>query len=153
MIKRQTTIFAAIGYLLVMGLLSSCSKPAQTSSYYRPNYEKGGYDAGTGFDFGGKDHYPIEILQGDDKPQTAYEELKKLSLTGEYPLTPDQEHKGRMLNRGNDEQQKRDLMKDLVAQAQDLGASGIMKVNYKVFSSATTSGFILSGVAFKYTMK
>jgi hypothetical protein len=153
MIKQQTTILTVMASFVLMGLLSSCAKAPQTSSYYRPNYTTGGTDSGTGFDFGGKDHYPIEILQGNDKPQSGYEELKKLSLTGEYPLTPDQEHKGRMLNRGNDEQQKRDLMKDLIAQAQDLGASGIMNVNYKVFATATTSGFILSGVAFRYTVK
>jgi uncharacterized protein YbjQ (UPF0145 family) len=41
----------------------------------------------------------------------------------------------------------------MVAQAQDLGASGLMKVNYKVFSTAKTTGYTLSGTAFKYVVK
>jgi uncharacterized protein YbjQ (UPF0145 family) len=58
-----------------------------------------------------------------------------------------------MLKRGNDEQQKRDLLKQMVEKAQDLGASGLMNVNYKVFSTASTSGYILTGKAFRYVIK
>ncbi len=139
--------------LAIATLCYACNKPLQTSQYYKPNYERGGYDSGTGFDFGGKDKYPIEILQGTDRPQSKFVEIEKLTISAEYPLTSDQEYKGRMLKRGNDEQQKRDLMNELVAKAQDLGASGLMNVNYKVFSTATTSGYILTGVAFKYVVR
>ncbi|WP_144080057.1 hypothetical protein [Flectobacillus major] len=141
----------------LVGLISvitmSCAKPPQTSSYYRPNYQTGGYDSGLGLGFGVADKYPIEIFQGTERPENAIEEIEKLTISAEYPLTQDQEYKGRMLKRGNDEQQKRDLMNQLVEKAQDLGASGLVNVNYKVFSTAKTSGYILTGTAYRYVLK
>ncbi|MDI9859394.1 hypothetical protein [Flectobacillus roseus] len=149
----NNSILKGLASILFIGLVLSCNKPPSTSSYYRPNYERGGYDSGVGLNFGIDEKYPIEILQGTDKPANAFEEIENLKIEGEYPLTTDQEYKGRMLKRGNDEQQKRDLLKQMVEKAQDLGASGLMNVNYKVFSTATTSGYILTGKAFRYVIK
>jgi hypothetical protein len=129
------------------------NKNLQTSSYYKPNYQTGGYDQGVGLGFKIPDKYPIEVLQGGDVPKTAFEEMDKLTITEETPLTTDQEFKGRMLKRGNDQQEKEAILARMVAQAQDLGASGIMNVNYKVFSTATTSGYILTSTAFRYILK
>jgi hypothetical protein len=135
--------------------LTNCqpTKTFQPSTYYSPNYQSGGYDQHSGLGFQIPDKYPIEILQGTDQPKTSFQEIEKLSISEEYPLSADQEYKGRMLKRGNDQQEKEAILARLVAQAQDLGASGIMNVNYKVFSTATTSGYILSGIAFRYVLK
>jgi hypothetical protein len=141
--------------LTVYFLLNACksNKNVQTTSYYKNNYETGTTDQKVGLGFQIPDKFPIEILEGEEKPQTAYEEIQKLSLSDETPIQPDQEYKGKMLKRGNNQQEKKAMLDRLVAQAQDLGASGLMNVNYKVFSTQKTTGYILSGTAFRYVVK
>jgi hypothetical protein len=136
-------------------LLTSCksNKNLQTTSYYQPNYQTGTSDRRDGLGFQIPDKYPIEILIGNEQPQAQTESIEKLSISDESPIQPDQLYKGRMLKRGNDQQQKKALLDRMVLQAQDLGASGLMNVNYKVFSSANTTGYILSGTAFRYVLK
>jgi hypothetical protein len=136
-------------------LLNACksSKNLQTTSYYQPNYQTGTNDRHDGLGFAIPDKYPIEILIGQEKPQTETQEIEKLTISDESPIQPDQLYKGRMLNRGNDQQQKKALLDRMVLQAQDLGASGLMNVNYKVFSTAKTTGYTLSGTAFRYVLK
>ena len=136
-------------------MLSSCksNKNLQTSSYYQPNYQTGTYDKKEGLGFQLSDKLPIEVLIGDEEPQTATEVIEKLSISDETPIQDGQLYKGRMLNRGNDQQQKKALLDRMIAQAQDLGASGLMKVNYKVFTTAKTTGYTLSGTAFKYILQ
>ena len=136
-------------------LFSSCksNKNLQTSSYYQPNYQTGGGEQKTGLGFQIPDKYPIEILIGNEQPQAQTENIEKLSISDETPIQSDQLYKGRMLKRGNDQQQKKALLDRMVLQAQDLGASGLMNVNYKVFTTAKTSGYTLSGTAFRYVLK
>jgi hypothetical protein len=135
-------------------LLNACksNKSVQTTSYYKNNYETGGSEKHSGLGFQIPDKFPIEILEGEEKPQTAFEEIQKLSLSDESPIQPDQEYKGKMLKRGNNQQEKKAMLDRLVAQAQDLGASGLMNVNYKVFSTQKTTGYILSATAFRYVV-
>ena len=136
-------------------LLTSCksNKNLQTSSYYQPNYQTGGGEQKTGLGFQIPDKYAIEVLIGDEQPQAQTESIEKLSISDETPIQSDQLYKGRMLNRGNDQQQKKALLDRMVVQAQDLGASGLMNVNYKVFTTAKTTGYTLSGTAFRYVLK
>ncbi len=136
-------------------IISSCksNKNLQTTSYYQPNYQTGSNDRHDGLGFQIPDKYPIEILIGNELPQAQTESLEKLSISDETPIQPDQLYKGRMLKRGNDQQQKKALLDRMVLQAQDLGASGLMNVNYKVFSTANTTGYTLSGTAFRYILK
>lgn len=135
--------------------MMSCksNKNFQTTSYYQPNYQSGGYEQKSGLGFQIPDKYPIEILIGNEQPQTTVQEIEKLTISDESPIQPNQVYKGTMLNRGNDQQQKKALLDRMVAQAQDLGASGLMNVNYKVFSTAKTTGYTLSGTAFRYVLK
>ena len=153
-IITKSTLFYAL-LLIPCLLLNACksNKNLQTSSYYQPNYQTGTSDRRDGLGFQIPDKYPIEILIGQEKPQTETQEIEKLTISDESPIQPDQLYKGRMLNRGNDQQQKKALLDRMVLQAQDLGASGLMNVNYKVFSSAKTTGYILSGTAFRYVLK
>lgn len=136
-------------------LLSSCksNKNLQTSSYYQPNYQTGGGEQRSGLGFQIPDKYAIEVLIGNEQPQAQTETIEKLTISDETPIQTDQLYKGRMLKRGNDQQQKKALLDRMVLQAQDLGASGLMNVNYKVFSSAKTTGYTLSGTAFRYVFK
>ena len=165
MIQKQYNYFHEIkfGRFLIYCLLltiycllfTGCksNKNFQTTSYYQPNYQTGSTDRRDGLGFQIPDKYPIEILIGNEQPQAQTESIEKLSISDETPIQPDQLYKGRMLKRGNDQQQKKALMDRMVLQAQDLGASGLMNVNYKVFSTANTSGYTLSGTAFRYVLK
>ena len=150
----NTTLFFLLATFSCL-LTSSCksNKNLQTSSYYQPNYQTGGSDQRSGLGFQIPDKYAIEVLIGDEQPQAQTESIEKLTISDETPLQTDQLHKGRMLKRGNDQQQKKALLDRMVLQAQDLGASGLMNVNYKVFTTATTSGYTLSGTAFRYVLK
>lgn len=141
--------------ILYCQLFLACksSKNLQTTSYYQPNYQTGTSDRRDGLGFQVPDKYPIEILIGNEQPQAQTENIEKLSISDETPIQPNQLYKGRMLNRGNDQQQKKALLDRMVLQAQDLGASGLMNVNYKVFSTANTTGYTLSGTAFRYVLK
>ena len=152
-LKRKYIVYCLL--ITVYWNLNACktNKNVQTTSYYKNNYETGSYDQKTGLGFQTPDKFPIEILEGQDKPQTAYEEIQNLSLSDETPIQPDQEYKGKMLKRGNNQQEKKAMLDRLVAQAQDLGASGLMNVNYKVFSTQKTTGYVLSGTAFRYVVK
>lgn len=136
-------------------LLTACksNKNLQTTSYYQPNYQTGGSEQKTGLGFQVPDKYPIEVLIGEEQPQAQTQVIEKLVISDETPIQPDQLYKGRMLNRGNDQQQKQALLNRMVIQAQDLGASGLMNVNYKVFTTAKTTGYTLSGTAFKYVIQ
>lgn len=146
---------STVGFVCLSFFLTNCqpTKTFQPTSYYSPNYQSGGYDQHTGLGFKVPDKYAIDVLQGDEQPKESFEEMEKLTISEEFPLTAKQEYKGTMLKRGNDQQEKEAILARMVAQAQDLGASGLMKVNYKVFSTATTSGYILTGTAFKYVLK
>jgi hypothetical protein len=151
--KKRNINFCLL--LTVYCLLNACTsnKNVQTTSYYKNNYETGGQEQKQGLGFQIPDKFPIEILEGEEKPQTAFEEIQKLSLSDESPIQPNQEYKGKMLKRGNNQQEKKAMLDRLVAQAQDLGASGLMNVNYKVFSTQKTTGYILSATAFRYVVK
>ena len=76
----NNSIGKGLASILFIGLVLSCNKPPSTSSYYRPNYERGGYDSGVGLNFGIDEKYPIEILQGTDKPANAFEEIEKQKI-------------------------------------------------------------------------
>ena len=151
--KRNITVYCLL--LTVYCILNACAnnKNVQTTSYYKNNYETGSSEKHSGLGFQIPDKFPMEILEGEQQPQTAFEEIQKLSLSDESPIQPDQEYKGKMLKRGNNQQEKKAMLDRLVAQAQDLGASGLMNVNYKVFSTQKTTGYILSATAFKYVVK
>jgi hypothetical protein len=152
-IKRLFVFCLLISFSCLLFIGCKPNKNLQTTSYYQPNYQTGTDDRKDGLGFQMADKYPIEILIGEEQPQTATQVIEKLTISDETPLQDGQLYKGRMLNRGNDQQQKKALLDRMVAQAQDLGASGLMKVNYKVFSTAKTTGYTLSGTAFKYVVK
>lgn len=132
----------------------SCRTKVGSTTYYENNYKTAGREAHSGLGFEVPEKYPIEVLEGDVVPANAFESIEKLTITDEQPLEAKQEvYKGAMLKRGNTYDQKKMLMRKIVEQAQELGASGVMNVNYKVFTSTTSSGYILTATAFKYVLK
>lgn len=154
MIRKKQNIKKCL-LIIIYCSLNACTsnKSVQTTSYYKQNYETGNLDQRTGLGFQKEEKFPIEVLIGDDKPQTEFAILEKLTISDESSITSDQVYKDKMLKRGNNEQEKKALLDRMVAQAQDLGASGLMNVNYKVFSTQKTTGYVLSGTAFKYVIQ
>jgi hypothetical protein len=145
--------------LIVLTLLiSSCAKKNfQPTSYYEDNFATGTTQGKSGLGFSIPDKYNIDVFQGDDMPPVSFSEMQKIELTDEKPITKDQvgtdKLDPRMLKRGNDSDQKRELMQKLVAQAEEMGASALIKVRYKVFTTVKGSGYTLEGIAVRYQAK
>lgn len=96
-------------------------------------------------------HYPVELFYADQRPGRPYDELKFLSITDEVPLQANQQvNKGRMLARGNTMLDKDALMGKLTLQAKRLGADALVNVRYQYFTTATTNGYSMEGLAVKY---
>ncbi len=145
--------FSVCALLLAIFIFGSCTKNSfKSSSYYDEDFSKGTKEKKSGLGFAVADRYDIEIFEGKDMPTFNYEELEKVSIEGE-DLNVDEQispNKERMLKRGNDYDQKKIMMKQLVAKAQELGAAAIIKVNYKVYTSIKATGYSLEGVAVRY---
>ena len=71
-------------------------------------------------------------------------------MENEVPLTKAQTKQGRMIYRGNDEEQKRALLDQLILQAVGMGAHALVNVKYKYYTAADYQGFVMQGVAVKY---
>lgn len=94
--------------------------------------------------------YDLPVYWNDTAPDRPFEEIRKLSFSDERPLVSAQTSRGRMTSRGNDAAQKDKLTQKLVEEAKDIGADALIRVKYQYFTSATTNGFTLEGVAIRY---
>jgi hypothetical protein len=124
--KRGIVLFA-----LMLGGLAGCFRPVIPIST-RPQY-------------------PIDVFYEHETVSRPYDEVRLLSLSEEKPLDARQRRsRDRMLYRGNDLEQKDLLLAQMVVDAQRLGADALVNVKYQVFTSATTTGYTLEGLAVKY---
>ncbi|GAA4448369.1 hypothetical protein GCM10023189_06110 [Nibrella saemangeumensis] len=95
--------------------------------------------------------YPIDIFYENERPDRPFTEIQALEMKEETPLNPVQRTKdGRMVQRGKNMQEKELLLARLSLQAKRLGADALVNVRYKYYTSATTNGYVLEGVAVKY---
>jgi hypothetical protein len=96
--------------------------------------------------------YPIDVFfENQTKPDRPYTELQWVELSNEETLTDRQKRSSeRLLYRGNDAETKELLTAQLVLKAQRLGADALMNVQYKYFTTATTEGYLLRGMAIEY---
>lgn len=122
--------------ILLVLLLSSCIRPNPNGGLYIPIPSK-------------EVKYPIDVFYKDDKPPKSYDILERVSIKEESPEFRGTTN-GRMLNRGNDEDQKRLLMAQLVLKAQNIGADALVNVNYRVMLGEKTTGYELWGIAVRY---
>lgn len=149
MIQKPFKVF----YLLFLGLVFSCSKQVKPSTFYSPNYKDGGVERHDGLGFEIPKKYTIDVIYFTEQPKQSFELIENLSISDESPLAENQTVNGKMLNRGNHQTKKQEILDRMVAQAIDLGASALIDVKYQVYSTKDASGFTFSGKAIRYVLK
>ncbi len=95
-------------------------------------------------------NYPVEVFYDNQRPSRPFEPLKDLESAGEVPLTDRQTANHRMVERGNNMQQKEMLLARLTLEAKKLGADALISVRYKYYTSRTENGYLMTGLAVKY---
>lgn len=140
----------SLGFII---LLAACSKNVKPSSYYSPNYKDGGVDRHDGLGFEIPVKYAIDVFYFNESPKQSYEVIESISISGEVPLENSQTVNGKMLNRGNHQTKKQEILSQLVEKATEMGASALMDVKYQVYSTQYANGYTFSGKAIRYVLK
>lgn len=96
-----------------------------------------------------KVHYPVDVFYDNQRPERPFQELQPLKLEQEDALQQ-RTVRGRMVNRGNDMQAKEMMLTKLAMQAKRLGADALIGVRYHYYTSVSTNGYSMEGVAVKY---
>jgi hypothetical protein len=126
-------------YTFVVILCLSCARPVTT-----PN-------GGLGIPIKlANAEYPIDIFYENQPTTRAYTAIGPVKIEKEVPLSESQTKGGRMIYRGNDEEQKRALLDQLILQAVGMGAHAIVNVRYKYYTAKDYQGFVMDGTAVKY---
>jgi hypothetical protein len=144
--------------LLVLSSLAfflSCQKPPQTSSYYETNYATGQTVQRNGIALPqGKENYPIDVFFKPDKPIYDVEPLEEVSLSHEEVNSfKEKIVKDRMVQRGKNVDEKKILIAALIEKAENIGASCLYDVNYQYYTTTSVSGYKISGMAGRYSLK
>ncbi len=95
-------------------------------------------------------NYPVDVFYDNERPERPFNPLQDLETKGEVALADRQTANHRMLSRGNDVQQKELLLARLTMEAKKLGADALVAVRYTYYTSVTTNGYIMTGLAVKY---
>ena len=95
-------------------------------------------------------NYPVDVFYENQRPERPFEPLQDLETKGEVPLDDRQTAHQRMVRRGNDMQQKELLLARLTMQAKKLGADALIGIRYTYYTSMTSNGYVMSGLAVKY---
>jgi uncharacterized protein YbjQ (UPF0145 family) len=100
-----------------------------------------------------KPSYAIDVFFDNQEVPKSYVAIGEVKVSQEVLLSKQQTTKqGRMINRGNNEEQKRALLDQLILQATSKGANAVAKVKYKYYTAIDYQGFMMEGVAIKYTL-
>ncbi len=136
-------------------VLNACKKPLKTSSYYETNYATGQTTQRNGIALPEiKDKYSIDVYFKPEKPNFDVEQIEEISLSQEEFNNAKQNIvKGRMVQRGKTADEKKLLIAALIEKAENLGASCLYNVNYQYYTTASTSGYNITGIAGKYSLK
>jgi hypothetical protein len=94
--------------------------------------------------------YPIELFYENEPIERPYSEIGWVEIGSEDLLTPEQTKDKRMMHRGNDVKTKELLTARLVIKAQKIGANALINVQYKYYTTVTTEGYMLKGLAVRY---
>ncbi len=126
-------------YAFTITLCLSCARPVTTP------------DGGLGIPIKlANAEYPIDIFYENQPTTRVYTTIGPVKIEKEVPLSNQQTRDGRMIYRGNDEEQKRALLDQLILQAVGMGAHAIVNVRYKYYTAKDYQGFIMDGTAVKY---
>ncbi|MBE9460608.1 hypothetical protein ACFP1I_21755 [Dyadobacter subterraneus] len=94
--------------------------------------------------------YPIEVLYDNQSLDRPYSEIGWVEISSEDSLTARQTKDRKMMYRGNDAETKELLAARLVMKAQKIGASALINVQYKYYTSVKKEGYIMKGLAVRY---
>jgi hypothetical protein len=94
--------------------------------------------------------YPIELFYENEPIERPYSEIGWVEIGSEDLLTPEQTKDKRMMYRGNDAKTKELLTARLVMKAQKIGANALINVQYKYYTTVSTEGYMLKGLAVRY---
>lgn len=94
--------------------------------------------------------YPIDVFYENQSTERPYTALGPVKVEREVPLDERQTKGGRMIYRGNDEEQKRALLDQLIVEAVAKGAHALVNVRYKYYTGKDYQGFLMEGTAVKY---
>lgn len=136
-------------------VLFCCKKPLQTSSYYETNYATGQTTQRNGVALQEiKEKYNIDVFFKPEKPSFDVEAIENISLSQEeYNTIKEKFVKDRMVQRGKTADEKKLLIAALIEKAENLGASCLYDVNYQYYTSTSVSGYNITGIAGKYSLK
>ena len=95
-------------------------------------------------------NYPVDVFYENQRPDRPFTPLQELTIGGE--LAPADRRTGdhRLLNRGNNMQDKELFLAQLTLKARKLGADALIDVRYTYYTSTTISGYLMKGTAVKY---
>lgn len=117
----------------------SCTRPITTS------------DGGLGIPIKlANAEYPLDIFYENQPTTRPYTALGPVKVEKEVPLNAAQTKDNRMIYRGNNEEQKRALLDQLIIQGVGMGAHALINVRYKYYTAKDYQGFVMEGTAVKY---
>ncbi|WP_420150726.1 hypothetical protein [Spirosoma sp.] len=97
-----------------------------------------------------KTRYPVDVFYENQRPERPFDPLKALEVKSEVELTRRQWGNERMLDRGNNAQQKELMLARLAMQAKKIGADALVAVRYTYYTSIKENGYVMTGLAVKY---
>lgn len=97
-----------------------------------------------------KPNYPVDVFYENQRPERPFDPLQDLEIKGEVELVRRQWGNDRMLDRGNNAQQKELMLARLTTQAKKLGADALVAVRYTYYTSIKENGYVMTGLAVKY---
>jgi uncharacterized protein YbjQ (UPF0145 family) len=153
MIQKPFKILIFISVFTIIGLSLSCKNQLKQSTYYTPNFKDGSTERHDGLGFEIPRKYEIDVVYFNETPKQKFEVIEPLSLTQEIPLEEKQTQNGKMLYRGNHQNEKQNLLNKMIESAIALGASALVDVKYQVFSTSSTTGYTFTGKAVRYVLK
>ena len=137
--KRLYSVLFVTNFLF---LVLSCARPVNTP------------DGGLGIPIKlANATYPIDVFYDNQPTDRPYTTIGPVKVEKEVPLSKAQTKQGRMIYRGNDEDQKRALLDQLIVQGVSMGAHALVNVRYKYYTAIDYQGFIMEGTAVKYGNK
>jgi hypothetical protein len=142
----------SIFFLLIASI--SCKQPLQSSSYYETNYATGQTTQRNGIALPQiKEKYAIDVYFKPEKPNFEVEAIQEVSISEEdFDAKHLQTINDRMVKRGQTADKKKILIAALIEKAENLGASCLYEVNYKYYTTKTSSGYTIIGMAGKYSL-
>jgi hypothetical protein len=97
--------------------------------------------------------YPIDVFFANQVVEESYIAIGPVKIEKEVELTKAEMKEKMLIGRGNDEEQKRALLDQLIIQGVAMGANALVNVRYKYYTAATYQGFVLEGTAVKYEVR